>query len=133
MSPTIENDPVEVLTAPDAVFPAVTFPVTEHDPVELLLTPADADPRTVPITATVPAALFITADAPEILPAVQIPVIVTDPVFALFIRFVVFTPPAVTFPVILIAPVELFVIAEIKLLFSDPVTFPVIFNVPDDE
>jgi hypothetical protein len=36
MSPMIEKDPVEALRAPDAVFPAVTFPVTEHDPVELL-------------------------------------------------------------------------------------------------
>jgi hypothetical protein len=64
---------------------------------------------------------------------VQIPVIVTEPELALLIKLVVLTPPAVTFPVITIDPFELFVIAEIKLLLAEPVTFPVMFNVPDDE
>jgi hypothetical protein len=82
---------------------------------------------------TDPAELFMTADAPATLPAVHIPVIVTDPVLALFIKLVVLMPPAVTFPVITIDPFELFVIAEMKLLDAAPVTFPVMFNVPDDE
>jgi hypothetical protein len=82
---------------------------------------------------TDPAELFMTADAPATLPAVQIPVIVTDPVLALFIKLIVLMPPAVTFPVIKIDPFELFVIAEMKLLLTEPVTFPVMFNDPDDE
>ena len=126
--PDIVSVAVLTLVTPTAV-DAVMLPVIVTRPVELLKTPIPVDARTEPLIVTAPLPKFPTQYAVALLPPVTVPVMFTPPVvpgLPLYTQMPDEVVPPVQLPMIVTVPLDTLYIA---LEFA-PKQLPVIVAVP---
>lgn len=128
MLPVIVTEPVLALLTPVAAA-AVILPLIATEPVELFKTPIPVDARTEPLIVTAPLPKFPTPYAAALLPPVTVPVMFTPPVvprFPLYTQMPDEVVPPVQLPMIVAVPLDALNIA----LEFDPKQLPVIVVVP---